>query len=101
MKAVGVFPGERAVRIVDHPEPAIESPHAAKVRILNVGICGTDKEICRFEYGDPPPESNYLVLGHESLGEVVDVGRDVTSVKPGDLVVLMVRRPCSHPECQA
>ena len=52
------------------------------------------KEICAFEYGTPPAASQELVIGHESLGEVVEVGPDVTRVELGDLVVPMVRRPC-------
>ena len=72
-----------------------------KLRVLEVGICGTDKEICAFEYGTPPEGSEYLVIGHESLGEVVEVGAAVKRVKPGDLVVPMVRRPCPHQECLA
>jgi len=47
---------------VDHPEPKIESPTQAKIRMLNVGICGTDKEIGDFQYGTPPDGSGYLVI---------------------------------------
>ena len=101
MKAIAVFPGSREVKLIDHPEPAIEAPTQVKLRILEVGVCGTDREICRFEYGTPPPGSDYLVLGHESLGEVVEVGSGVGSLNPGDLVVTMVRRPCDHPDCFA
>ena len=101
MKAIAVFPGTKEVKLIDHPEPAIESPTQVKLRILEVGVCGTDREICRFEYGQPPAGSDYLVLGHESLGEVVEVGSGVGSLKPGDLVVTMVRRPCDHPDCFA
>jgi threonine dehydrogenase-like Zn-dependent dehydrogenase len=50
-------------------------------------------------YGTPPGDSSYLVLGHESLGEVVEVGAAVSQVKPGDLVVPSVRRPCPNPGC--
>jgi glucose 1-dehydrogenase len=64
-----------------------------------VGICGTDREICSFVYGSPPVDSDYLVLGHESLGEVVEVGSGVSRVKPGDLVVPSIRRPCPHARC--
>jgi threonine dehydrogenase-like Zn-dependent dehydrogenase len=66
MRAVAVFPRERQVRVVDHPEPKIDSPTQAKIRMLNVGICGTDKEIVDFQYGTPPDGSDYLVIGHES-----------------------------------
>jgi threonine dehydrogenase-like Zn-dependent dehydrogenase len=99
MKAVGVFPGERAVRIVEHPEPAIAAPDEALVRVLEVGACGTDREICDFQFGEPPAGAPYLVLGHEGLGEVVQVGKGVRSLKPGDLVVPMVRLPCDVPSC--
>ena len=101
MKAVGVFPAEKRYEVVDHPEPSIGANTQVKLRILEVGICGTDKEIVSFEYGTPPAGSPYLILGHESLGEVIEVGSDVTGVKPGDLVVPTVRRPCSLASCGA
>lgn len=101
MKAIAVFPDQKEVRLIDHPEPRITQPDHVRVRILEVGICGTDEEITAFDYGTPPAGSNYLVIGHESLGEVVEVGPEVRSVRPGDLVVLMVRLPCSHPTCPA
>lgn len=101
MKAVAVFPDRKDYRVVDHPEPGIEHATEAKLRILDVGICGTDKEIVAFEYGTPPAGSEYLIIGHESLGEVVEVGGEVNNLKPGDLVVTSVRRPCRHPECIA
>ena len=46
-----------------------------------------------------PRGSDYLVIGHESLGEVIEAGPAVSRVNVGDLVVLTVRRPCPHPEC--
>lgn len=101
MKAAAVFPGKRSTGFAEIEHPAINSPHSVKLRILRVGVCGTDREICAFEYGDPPAGSEFLVLGHESIGEVVEVGAEVTSLKPGDLAVPMVRRPCHHPECTA
>src|ERR1051326_3055849 len=101
MKAIAVFPGKREIRLIDHPEPRISTPTDVKLRILEVGVCGTDKEICAFEYGTPPDGSDYLVIGHESLGEVVEVGNAVSRVKIGDLVVPMVRRPCPHETCLA
>jgi threonine dehydrogenase-like Zn-dependent dehydrogenase len=100
MRAIAVFPGERAIRMVDHPEPRLESDSDVLLEMLDVGICGTDREIARFEYGDPPPGSRDLVIGHESLGRVLEASRAVTRVKPGDLVVTMVRRPCGRPGCK-
>jgi threonine dehydrogenase-like Zn-dependent dehydrogenase len=101
MKAVAVFPSDRRFSVIDHPEPAIASPTEVKLRMLDVGICGTDKEIVSFEYGTPPEGSPYLIIGHESLGEVMEVGPQVTRVKPGDLAVPTVRRPCPDPSCIA
>src|SRR5688572_6367544 len=100
MRAVGVLPEKREVRLLDHTVPTITSDHQVKVRSLEVGICGTDKEICTFVYGSPPPGFEYLVIGHESLGEVVEVGSKVQHLKRGDLVVPSVRRPCPHEHCQ-
>jgi glucose 1-dehydrogenase len=101
MKAVAVFPVQRQVRVIDHPEPKLASPTQARMRVLDVGVCGTDREIVSFQYGTPPEGSDYLIIGHESLSEVVETGAQVSKVKPGDLVVMTVRRPCGHPECVA
>lgn len=101
MRAVAVFPSTRELKLINHDEPHITRSTEVKLRMLDVGICGTDKEICAFQYGAPPPDSDYLILGHESLGEVVEIGSAVSNLKTGDLVVTMVRRPCPHPECQA
>jgi threonine dehydrogenase-like Zn-dependent dehydrogenase len=89
------------VKVIDHRDPRISHPDQVKLRILDVGICGTDKEICNFEYGTPPPGDDYLVIGHEALAEVVEVGTAVERFQPGDLVVPSVRRPCPHPSCRA
>ncbi|HXF25689.1 MAG TPA: glucose 1-dehydrogenase [Bryobacteraceae bacterium] len=101
MKAVAAFPGKRDIRVIDHPEPRIERPTGVKVRVLDVGVCGTDKEIAHFDYGTPPVGSEYLVIGHESLSEVIEAGPAVKGFDKGDLVVMTVRRPCPHPECMA
>ena len=100
MKAVAVFPGTKEVRVIEQEAPRLTEPDQVRVRMLEIGICGTDKEICAFEYGTPPAGSDYLVIGHESLGEVMEVGPAVSRVKVGDLVVPTVRRPCSHAECR-
>lgn len=101
MKAVAVFPEKREIKSIEHEEPWIMSPTEVKLRMLEVGICGTDKEIANFDYGTPPQGFGYLVIGHESLGEAVEVGPGVGHIKPGDLVVPMVRRPCPHAHCRA
>lgn len=101
MKAVAVVPRQRQVQLVEHEAPSIAAPTDVKLRMLDIGVCGTDRELCSFQYGTAPPGSEYLVIGHEALGEVVEVGPAVARVKPGDLAVLMVRRPCPHERCVA
>jgi threonine dehydrogenase-like Zn-dependent dehydrogenase len=101
MKSIAVVPKSRELRILEEPEPRLETPTQVRLRMLDVGVCGTDREICAFEYGTPPPGRDHLVLGHESLGEVAEVGPAVTRVRPGDLVVPTVRRPCLHAHCSA
>lgn len=99
MKAVAVFPSRRELALLDRPTPRLASPHDVVLKIRDVGVCGTDKEICRFDYGTPPRGDEFLVLGHEAVAEVVEVGASVRAVKPGDLVVPTVRRPCVHETC--
>ena len=101
MKAVAVFPGPQQVKIIEQDPPVISQPDQVSLRLLDVGICGTDKEICSFEYGSPPPGTDHLVIGHEALGEIVQVGSAVERFRAGDLVVPSVRRPCPDPGCLA
>jgi threonine dehydrogenase-like Zn-dependent dehydrogenase len=99
VRALGVFPGERAVRVIDRAPPRPVTPTDVHLRVLDVGVCGTDREICRFELGEPPAGSDHLILGHECLAQVVEVGSEVGTCTPGDLVVPAVRRPCPHEAC--
>ena len=94
MKAIAVIPGTKSVRLVDRPEPSIVAPDDIKLRVMRVGICGTDREEAAGGRAKAPPEHQDLVLGHEMFGQVVDVGRAVTLVKPGDHAVFTVRRGC-------
>ena len=100
MQALAVFPSKKSVQIVEIPEPQLQGATDVLLRVREVGLCGTDREIISFEHGSPPPGSDRLILGHESLAEVVEVGPSVRSLRPGDLVVAMVRRPCSDPRCR-
>jgi glucose 1-dehydrogenase len=102
MKAVAVWPERRRVGVEERAAPVLASPTSVRLRMLDVGVCGTDTEICRFDYGGtPPPGEDHLVVGHEGLGRVAEVGAGGSGLGPGDLVVPMVRRPCDRPECRA
>ncbi|SCL40648.1 Threonine dehydrogenase [Micromonospora pallida] len=92
MRAITVAPGVVGSLRLDEawPEPHPEEG-AILVEALAVGICGTDHEIIAGEYGEVPPGTDQLVLGHESLGRVLE---DPTgTLHPGDLVAGIVRRP--------
>lgn len=98
MKAIALVPHTKNVSIIDWPEPKIETATQAKVRVLEVGICGTDREEVCGGRADAHAGEKTLIIGHEVLGEVVQVGTGVKGLKPKDLVVIMVRRPCT--ECE-
>jgi len=97
MKAVSVFPGKPdSVHMADLSRPSLdEVPHGrgVLVKVLRVGVDGTDKEINAAEYGAAPAGFDFLVIGHEGFGRVEAVGPNVTELKPGDYVVATVRRP--------
>jgi threonine dehydrogenase-like Zn-dependent dehydrogenase len=94
MKAIAVVPGTAQVRLVDRSEPSITLPDEVKVRIVRVGICGTDREEAAGGRALAPPGQKDLVIGHEMLGQVIEAGKGVTRVKQGDYAVFTVRRGC-------
>ncbi|MCI0414305.1 glucose 1-dehydrogenase [bacterium] len=97
MKGIAVFPGKpNSVHLAELPKPSVnEIPdgRGVLVKVLRVGVDGTDKEINAAEYGQAPEGYNFLVVGHESFGQVEMVGSNVTEFQPGDYVVATVRRP--------
>lgn len=97
MKAVAVIPGTPgSAHLVEMPKPSIDEiadGRGVLVKVLRVGVDGTDKEINNAEYGAPPPGLDFLVIGHEGFGIVEEVGANVHELKVGDYVVATVRRP--------
>jgi threonine dehydrogenase-like Zn-dependent dehydrogenase len=97
MKAIAVTPGTRnSARVVDARPPSVTDVpggRGVKVKVLRVGVDGTDREINDAQYGAAPAGEPFLILGHENFGRVVEVGPNVTELRPGDLVVATVRRP--------
>ena len=74
--------------------PAVEAREGeVLVRTLEVGVCGTDREISEGHFGAPPEDESLLVLGHESLAVVE---RDGYGFTRGQLVTATVRRSCGH-----
>jgi threonine dehydrogenase-like Zn-dependent dehydrogenase len=96
MRALTVAPGvagSARLEEVPHPEPARDKVLVAGIA---VGLCGTDREIVAGSYGWAPPGRERLVLGHESLGRVLDAPAE-SGLSIGDLVVGIVRRPDPEP----
>jgi len=97
MRAVAVIPKQRgSVHLVEMNEPKtsdVPGGRGVKVKTLRVGGCGTDREINNAEYGIAPEGFDYLVLGHENLGQVVETGENAKEFAVGDYVVATVRRP--------
>lgn len=92
MRALTVQPGTvNSLRVEERPDPQ-PTPNEMLVAGIAIGVCGTDKEIVRGEYGWPPPHASRLIIGHESLGRVV-TAPDHCGFAVGDLVVGVVRRP--------
>jgi threonine dehydrogenase-like Zn-dependent dehydrogenase len=96
VKAIAIVPGTAGSHLVDRPEPSIAAQDEVKVRIIRVGICGTDREEVSGGRAQAPDGQKELVIGHEMFGQVVNVGSSVTRVKSGDYAVFTVRRGCGH-----
>ena len=94
VKALTVIPRQPDSASVrdDVPEPTLDGDRAVKVKVLRVGLDGTDREFNAGEYGAPPPGDDYLILGNEGFGVVTEVGARVTELAPGDHVVSIVRQ---------
>jgi threonine dehydrogenase-like Zn-dependent dehydrogenase len=98
MKAIAVRPGQaRSIHLAEIPEPKLDDVPdgmGVLVQVLRVGVDGTDKEINEAQYGAAPAGADFLVIGHENFGRVLDVGPNVPdTIKPGTFVVASVRRP--------
>lgn len=96
MKAIAIVPGTATLRLVDRPEPSVATPDEVKVKIVRVGICGTDRTEVLGGRATAPKGQDELVIGHEMFGQVMEVGEAVRRVKPGDYAVFTVRRGCGQ-----
>jgi threonine dehydrogenase-like Zn-dependent dehydrogenase len=99
--AIAIHPGQAdSLHLTEIPR---DEPGAGEVlvRVRQVGICGTDRELIHGSFGTAPDGETSLVLGHEMLGQVAAVGPGVLDFTPGQLVTATVRRPDGCPACAA
>jgi threonine dehydrogenase-like Zn-dependent dehydrogenase len=95
MRAIVVRPPTPGVTLQDVPPPSL-TPGGVLIDVLECGVCGTDRDIVDGKYGKVPTGSDYLILGHENLGTVREVGEGAGGFQAGDLVVATVRRGCGQ-----
>jgi threonine dehydrogenase-like Zn-dependent dehydrogenase len=97
MNAIAVVPGKPdSAHLAELAKPSVSDVPGGRgvlVKVLRVGVDGTDREINAAEYGAPPDGDDFLVIGHEGFGRVEAVGPNVSFLRPGDFVVATVRRP--------
>ena len=94
MKAISLLPGTTDVMLADIREPEVTAPDEIKIKVLHVGICGTDREEAEGGRADAPQGKERLVIGHEMFGRVVAVGEEVSTASVGDYGLFTVRRGC-------
>ena len=92
MKAV-IWEGPRQIAVADVPDPKIEEPTDAIIKVTSSGICGSDLHLYEALGPFMTPGD---VMGHEPMGEVLEVGDEVTHIKPGDRVVIPFNISCGH-----
>lgn len=96
--AGGEGAGAASLELVEVERPGRQTKTDVLVRVLCIGLDGTDREIMSEKYGVPPAGETSLTIGHESLG-VVEEADPATGFAPGDAVCALVRRPCAEPGC--
>lgn len=90
-----VEPPRKGVLLVESKIPVFES-NEVLIQTIYLGICKTDEEIVDCLYGEAPKNERYLTIGHEAIGRVIRIGKEVKNLREGDLVVPTVRRGCSR-----
>ena len=98
MQAILLRQNATQVELAQVPDPVCSNGQVL-VQALETGICGTDREMIQRQLVDVPPNQDYLILGHEGLGKIVQVSGQDDGLEVGDLVVPIVRRSCG--QCNA
>ncbi len=98
MRALRLDFEARRLAVADHAEPAETGAGQVRLRLIECGVCGTDRGVAEFEFGAPPAGETGLILGHEAVAVVEALGSGVSRLRVGQLVVPLVRRNCG-PGC--
>lgn len=98
MRALRLDFEARRLAVADHAEPAAPGAGQVRLRLIECGVCGTDRGVAEFEFGAPPAGETGLILGHEAVAVVEALGSGVSRLRVGQLVVPLVRRNCG-PGC--
>ncbi|MGB4458968.1 MAG: alcohol dehydrogenase catalytic domain-containing protein, partial [Defluviitoga tunisiensis] len=97
MKAIVKDAPKKGFSLIDVDEPELKSSHDVKIKVLKVSICGTDIHIYRWDnWAKNRIKSLPQIDGHEFVGKVVEIGKEVKNVQPGDLVVGDSHIPCGY-----
>lgn len=99
MQAIVLNTDTHSLSLQEREEPKLQTPLDIKLKVLEVGICGTDREEAKGLHGAPTAGKNELIIGHEMLGQVIEVGAAVKDVQIGELATFTVRRGCK--QCMA
>ncbi len=94
MRALCLDFEQRTVREASIADPVEPDWGQVRLRVHELGVCATDRELSLFHFGEPPPGESLLALGHEALAQVVETGPGVEALRRGDWVVPMIRRAC-------
>ena len=94
MRAIGLDYERKRLERRTAADPSAPGPGEVLFRVLEAGVCGTDRDLAHFKFGYPPAGESFLTLGHEAVGEVLATGAGVTGIQAGDIVVPSVRRAC-------
>lgn len=96
MRCIAILPGTNRVDVVDRPEPPLPGEREVLIEMLECGVCGTDRHIIASGQARPAPGEGALILGHEPLGRVLQVGAAVHHLQAGDYVTATNQRSCGH-----
>ena len=95
MKSIAIKQANRELQLVDYDLPPLRDGEVL-VKTLATGICGTDRELLEYNRIIPPEGEDFLIIGHEAVGEVAEVGASVSQLRKGDIVVPIVRAGCGR-----